>query len=73
MAKQDQRNPVARAAILRKGGAHEKCSTAKRQHDKQELKKTVSSYLTEDKATTDSGRFLFLLTNIRFFLPIATA
>ncbi len=73
MAKQDQRNPVARAAILRKGGAHEKCRTAKRQHEKRELQKVVSNYLTEDKTVTDSDRFLFLRTKLCLFLPTATA
>jgi hypothetical protein len=35
------RNPVARAAILRKGGVHEKTNKAKRQKSKQAFKKQV--------------------------------
>lgn len=37
-----KRNPVAQAAILRKGGVHEKSRKAKRQKQKSELRKTVS-------------------------------
>ncbi len=37
-----RRNPVALAAILRKGGAHEKSRKSKRQKQKRELRKTVS-------------------------------
>ena len=66
MAKQHQRNPVARAAILRKGGVHEKGRTARRQQDKRELEKIVSEYLNYDKTVTDSDRFLFLLNLISF-------
>lgn len=35
------RNPVAQAAILRKGGVHEKTEKAKRQQSKQALKKKL--------------------------------
>ncbi|MCF6301173.1 MAG: hypothetical protein L3J52_08670 [Proteobacteria bacterium] len=39
--KQKPRNPIARAAILGKGGVHEKSNKAKRQKDKQVLKKKL--------------------------------
>lgn len=39
--KQKPRNPIARAAILSKGGVHEKSNKAKRQKDKQVLKKKL--------------------------------
>jgi hypothetical protein len=35
------RNPIARAAILRKGGVHDKTNKAKRQKRKQAFKKEV--------------------------------
>jgi len=35
------RNPVARAAILRKGGVHDKTNKAKRQKRKQAFKKDL--------------------------------
>ena len=37
-----RRNPVAQAAILRKGGAHEKSRKSKRQKQKSVLRKEVS-------------------------------
>ncbi len=37
-----RRNPVAQAAILRKGGVHEKSRKAKRQKQKRELRNSVS-------------------------------
>ena len=37
-----RRNPVAQAAILRKGGVHEKSRKSKRQKQKRELRTTVS-------------------------------
>jgi len=37
-----KRNPVAQAAILRKGGVHDKSRKTKRQKQKSELRKTVS-------------------------------
>lgn len=54
-----RRNPVAQAAILRKGGVHEKSQKSKRQKLKRELRKTVSKAMT-----TDSGHF-FCLLNLR--------
>jgi hypothetical protein len=35
------RNPIARAAILRKGGVHDKTNKAKRQKQKQTFKKDI--------------------------------
>lgn len=35
------RNPVARAAIMRKGGVHDKSNKAKRQKAKQQLSKKL--------------------------------
>ncbi len=35
------RNPVAQAAILRKGGVHDKSTKAKRQNNKQALKRQL--------------------------------
>ena len=40
----NQRNPVARAAILRKGGVHEKGRTSKRRQQKRELEDAISAY-----------------------------
>lgn len=39
--KNKPRNPVARAAIMRKGGVHEQSNKAKRQGDKQSLKRKL--------------------------------
>ncbi|PID46859.1 MAG: hypothetical protein CSB47_01875 [Proteobacteria bacterium] len=36
------RNPIATAAIMRKGGAHEKSRSGERQQGKQKLKQFVS-------------------------------
>ena len=36
-----RRNPVARAAIMRKGGAHDKSNKAKRQQSKQQFKRKL--------------------------------
>ena len=55
MAKQHKGNPVARAAILRKGGVHEKGKTAKRQHSKRQLNKMVSDYLKDPLHYDDSN------------------
>ncbi len=60
MAKKDQRNPVACAAILRKGGVHEKCRTAKRQQQKRQLEKIVTEYFTQDKTVIEDDRFFLL-------------
>lgn len=49
-----KRNPVAQAAILRKGGVHEKSKKAKRQKQKTELRKTVSKAMA-----TYRGHFIF--------------
>lgn len=43
------RNHVARSALLRKGGIHERSRSAKRQSVKRELEKTVSEYLHCDE------------------------
>jgi hypothetical protein len=54
-----RRNPVAHAAILRKGGVHEKCRSSKRQSEKRKLDTLVSEYVTVTKtATVDSGCFV---------------
>ena len=50
-----RRNPVAQAAILRKGGAHKTSRKSKRQKQKQELSKAVSKAMT-----TFSGHFFYL-------------
>jgi len=70
MAKEIKGNPVARAAILRKGGVHEKGKTAKRQHQKRQLDKLVDDYstdfsvesreITEEKNGHGGGRFFGL-------------
>ena len=49
----NNRNPVARAAILRKGGVHEKCRTSKRQQQKRELEDAISAYYTSDEKDSD--------------------
>lgn len=41
MQKHQRRNCVAKAAIMRKGGAHEKSNKAKRQKDRQAFKKKM--------------------------------
>lgn len=43
------RNHVARSALLRKGGVHERSRSAKRQSVKRELEQTVSDYLKRDE------------------------
>lgn len=58
------RNPIARAAILRKGGVHDKSNKAKRQKHKQSFKKDIragkfGSYLFSSKC---SGFKSFYLT-----------
>lgn len=42
-------NPIARAAIMSKGGAHQKTRSAKRQADKRQLRQLVA------KVGADSG------------------
>lgn len=54
-----RRNPVALAAILRKGGVHEKSRKAKRQKQKRELRKTVSKAM----ATYRGHSFVCILCN----------
>lgn len=39
--RQNRRNPVAQAAIMRKGGVHDKSNKAKRQKQKQQLKRNL--------------------------------
>lgn len=41
MTKTSIRNPVARAALLSKGGVHDKSNKAKRQRKKQAFKKEI--------------------------------
>ena len=49
MAKQPKRgNPVAQAAIMRKGGVHEKSKSAKRQKSKRKLRNEVNQYLVAE-------------------------
>ena len=56
----NHRNPVARAAILRKGGVHEKCRASKRQQQKRELEDAVSAYYLSVESSyeksTDRGK-----------------
>ncbi len=52
MKKKSTRNPVAQNRLLGKGGVHEKPNKAKRQRDKQQLKKNV-------RAGDETGPFLF--------------
>ena len=56
----NHRNPVARAAILRKGGVHEKCRTSKRRQQKRELEDAVSAYYLSVESSyeksTDRGK-----------------
>ncbi len=44
-----RRNPVALAAILRKGGVHEKSRKAKRQKQKREMRKEVSNAMATSR------------------------
>lgn len=54
MTKKPKRgNPVAQAAIMRKGGVHEKSKSAKRQQSKRKLRKEVSQYLVADNKAGD--------------------
>ena len=55
-----RRNPVAQAAILRKGGVHEKSRKSKRQKQKRELRTTVSKAM----ATYRGHSFVWLMQNI---------
>lgn len=64
------RNHVARSALLRKGGVHERSRSAKRQSVKRELEDAVSDYLnlhddeyqnegTKREEVTERWPFLF--------------
>ena len=53
-----RRNPVAQAAILRKGGVHEKSRKSKRQKQKRELRNIVSKAM----ATYRGHSFICFLT-----------
>lgn len=62
------RNHVARSALLRKGGVHERSRSAKRQSVKRELEQTVSDYLIKrdekdhafnEEEVTERWPFLF--------------
>lgn len=59
------RNHIARSALLRKGGVHEKGRSAHRQADKRKLEKTVSDYLSnKETATAEDGSGRFSLSDI---------
>jgi hypothetical protein len=53
------RNWAARAAIMRKGGVHEKSNKAKRQKEKQIIKKNI-------RAESFGSFFAHLLSNLKF-------
>lgn len=57
------RNVVARLAIMRKGGVHDKSNKAKRQKQKQKLAKQIR--------TNDFGPFLFIDSLYNSFIPIS--
>ena len=58
MAKKPKRgNPVAQAAIMRKGGVHEKSKSAKRQHSKRKLRNEVNQYLAANREIDDLSDF----------------
>jgi len=57
------RNVVARLAIMRKGGVHDKSNKAKRQKHKQKLAKQIRA--------KDFGPFLFLDSLFHSFIPIS--
>ncbi|EIJ44280.1 hypothetical protein BegalDRAFT_3466 [Beggiatoa alba B18LD] len=42
-------NPIARAPILRKGGVHEPSKTGQRMRDKQQLQRSVHTWLTGEQ------------------------
>lgn len=44
-----QRNTIAKNPLLRKGGAHEKTASGKRQKDKRELDKHVKEWTKEKR------------------------
>lgn len=50
------RNPVARAAILRKGGVHEKCHTSGRQQQKRQLEDAVDDYFLSRYSRSGKSR-----------------
>jgi len=54
------RNPIATAAIMRKGGVHEKSGSSKRQQSKKQLRK-----LLENVKAGSSGLDFACLFNIR--------
>jgi len=56
-----RRNPVAQAAILRKGGVHEKSRKAKRRNQKLKLRKEVSKAMA-----TVRGHFFCFQVVIKF-------
>ena len=41
--RRDNRNPVARAPILRKGGVHQKTNKAKRRQQKRDLQRNIQT------------------------------
>ena len=60
-----RRNPVAQAAILRKGGVHEKSRKTKRQKQKRDLRKLISKAMDDtnsvsrNKKTSPTGEVFF--------------
>ncbi len=61
MSKKPKRgNPIAQAAIMRKGGVHEKSKSAKRQKSKRKLRNEVNKYLVADNKAGDQPS-LYLL------------
>ena len=55
------RNPIARAAILRKGCVHDKTNKAKRQKQKQAFKKDIRA--------GKFGSYLFVGSNNKYWIP----
>lgn len=58
-----KRNPVAQAAIMRKGGVHEKSRKAKRQKQKRELRKMISKAM----ATYSGHFFVWILIKYDYY------
>lgn len=52
-------NPIARAPILRKGGAHQKTRSAKRQAEKHELRQWINKAGAGDTGPADPPFYVF--------------
>ena len=52
-------NPIARAPILRKGGAHQKSRSAERQAEKRELRKLINKAGAGDPGSADPRFYVF--------------